>query len=223
MQIRCPITELHETKLYGQLLSLDQEYAERVTTFVCEVAPLMATIKNYFPYYTRHDAHHGYQVVNRMADCLLPSCFDHTQPEALTSHEVFLLIAAAYALDLGMTVFPGEEHALVTKLDLLLEPNWQSRRYKGAIAVLRVLHRMFEPSTYGAIRGKPLLRPSGLGEIPVRQFRMVQVWVDLHRDELLADWELATAGETPFRIDPLKWCRYHGNIARRDQCSSTTR
>ena len=29
----------------------------------------------------------------------------------------------------------------------------------GAIAVLRVLHRMFRPSTYGAIRGKQLLRP----------------------------------------------------------------
>jgi len=33
---------------------------------------------------------------------------------------------------------------------------------------------------------------------------MVQVWVDLHRDELLANWELATSGVEPFRIDPLK-------------------
>jgi len=37
-----------------------------------------------------------------------------------------------------------------------------------------------------------------------RQLRMVQVWVDLHRGELLADWELATEGVEPFRIDPLK-------------------
>lgn len=42
------------------------------------------------------------------------------------------------------------------------------------------------------------------GEIPLRQERMVQVWIDLHREELLADWELAKAGEEPFRIDPLK-------------------
>jgi hypothetical protein len=42
------------------------------------------------------------------------------------------------------------------------------------------------------------------GEIPVRQLRMVQVWVDLHRDELLADWELAVAGDEPFRITPLQ-------------------
>ena len=26
------------------------------------------------------------------------------------------------------------------------------------------------------------------GELPPRQLRMVQVWVDLHREELLADW-----------------------------------
>ena len=42
------------------------------------------------------------------------------------------------------------------------------------------------------------------GELPPRQLHMVQVWVDLHRDELLADWELAKEGEEPFRIDPLK-------------------
>ena len=39
---------------------------------------------------------------------------------------------------------------------------------------------------------------------PERPLRMVQVWVDLHRDELLADWELAKEGVEPFRIDPLK-------------------
>ena len=42
------------------------------------------------------------------------------------------------------------------------------------------------------------------GEFPDRQLRMVQVWIDLHRDELLADWELAKSGEELFRIDPLR-------------------
>ena len=42
------------------------------------------------------------------------------------------------------------------------------------------------------------------GEIPLRQLRMVQVWVDIHRDELMADWELAVAGDEPFRIAPLQ-------------------
>ena len=40
------------------------------------------------------------------------------------------------------------------------------------------------------------------GELTPRQLRMV--WVDLHREELLADWELAKEGVEPFRIDPLK-------------------
>jgi len=31
----------------------------------------------------------------------------------------------------------------------------------------------------------------------------VQAWIELHRDELMADWELATNGELPYKIDPL--------------------
>ena len=42
------------------------------------------------------------------------------------------------------------------------------------------------------------------GQFPARQLKMVQVWVDLHKEELLADWELAASGETPFRIEPLR-------------------
>ena len=41
------------------------------------------------------------------------------------------------------------------------------------------------------------------GELPRKQLRLVQAWVELRRDELLADWELAVAGETPYKIDPL--------------------
>ena len=42
------------------------------------------------------------------------------------------------------------------------------------------------------------------GELPPRQLKMVQVWMDIHREELLADWDLAAAGEEPFRISPLQ-------------------
>ena len=41
------------------------------------------------------------------------------------------------------------------------------------------------------------------GELPRKQLRLVQAWVELHRDELMADWALAVAGQAPFRIDPL--------------------
>lgn len=42
------------------------------------------------------------------------------------------------------------------------------------------------------------------GDFPLRQLRMVQVWIDIHRDELLANWELAVNGDEPFRIPPLQ-------------------
>jgi hypothetical protein len=42
------------------------------------------------------------------------------------------------------------------------------------------------------------------GDFPPRQLRMVQVWIDIHKDELIADWELAVAGDEPFRIAPLQ-------------------
>lgn len=42
------------------------------------------------------------------------------------------------------------------------------------------------------------------GNLPGRQMKLVAAWVELHRDELLADWELAANGEEPFRIAPLQ-------------------
>ena len=41
------------------------------------------------------------------------------------------------------------------------------------------------------------------GELPRKQLRLVQAWIELHRDELFADWELAAQGELPYKIDPL--------------------
>jgi len=32
----------------------------------------------------------------------------------------------------------------------------------------------------------------------------VLAWAEIHQDELLADWELASNGELPFVIEPLK-------------------
>ena len=41
------------------------------------------------------------------------------------------------------------------------------------------------------------------GDIPRKQLRLVQAWIELHRDELMADWELAVSGETLYKIAPL--------------------
>jgi len=36
------------------------------------------------------------------------------------------------------------------------------------------------------------------------KIKLVQARIEIHNEELLADWELASAGETIFKIDPLK-------------------
>ena len=63
---------------------------------------------------------------------------------------------------------------------------------------IHVLYQGFHASV--AIEDATLLA----GDLPPKQLRMVQVWVDLHREELLADWELAKEGDALFRIDPLR-------------------
>ncbi|MFH0995882.1 MAG: DUF4160 domain-containing protein, partial [Pseudomonadota bacterium] len=37
------------------------------------------------------------------------------------------------------------------------------------------------------------------GSLPSRQLKMVQAWIEIHKDELYADWELTVSGEEPFR------------------------
>jgi len=42
------------------------------------------------------------------------------------------------------------------------------------------------------------------GKMHPRHLRLVQAWIEIHRDELMADWELCLNGEKPFQIEPLK-------------------
>ena len=42
------------------------------------------------------------------------------------------------------------------------------------------------------------------GELPRNKMKLVQAWIEIHSEELLADWKLATQGQTPYKIDPLK-------------------
>ncbi|RNC77110.1 hypothetical protein DA717_12130 [Piscirickettsiaceae bacterium NZ-RLO2] len=42
------------------------------------------------------------------------------------------------------------------------------------------------------------------GILPKKKLKLVQVWIDLHEEELMADWELAVNGEKIFPIDPIK-------------------
>ena len=42
------------------------------------------------------------------------------------------------------------------------------------------------------------------GEIPPSKARLVQAWIEIRQEDLLANWELAINGQSLFPIDPLR-------------------
>ena len=42
------------------------------------------------------------------------------------------------------------------------------------------------------------------GNFPSAKLKLVSAWMEIHRDELLADWKLATEGQPVFKIEGLK-------------------
>ncbi|MFI0347559.1 MAG: DUF4160 domain-containing protein, partial [Chthoniobacterales bacterium] len=40
--------------------------------------------------------------------------------------------------------------------------------------------------------------------VPIKQRKMVEAWIEIHKEELLADWRLAISGQAIFKIDPLR-------------------
>ena len=42
------------------------------------------------------------------------------------------------------------------------------------------------------------------GGLPTAQRRLVEAWVEIHREELHKDWDLLQSGQPPVKIDPLR-------------------
>jgi hypothetical protein len=42
------------------------------------------------------------------------------------------------------------------------------------------------------------------GKLPAKQLKLVSAWIEIHKDELMADWNLCQNGEKPYSIEPLK-------------------
>jgi hypothetical protein len=42
------------------------------------------------------------------------------------------------------------------------------------------------------------------GRLPAGKMKVVAAWIEIHRDDLMADWELAVNGQQPFKIEPLR-------------------
>ncbi len=42
------------------------------------------------------------------------------------------------------------------------------------------------------------------GSLPAGKMKLVRAWIEIHQDDLLADWELAVSGRPVIAIEPLK-------------------
>jgi hypothetical protein len=42
------------------------------------------------------------------------------------------------------------------------------------------------------------------GLLRTSKLKLVQAWIEIHREELMADWQLAVNGQPVFKIEPLK-------------------
>jgi len=42
------------------------------------------------------------------------------------------------------------------------------------------------------------------GSVPKAQRRLVEAWVEIHREELQRDWDLLQSGQPPVKIEPLR-------------------
>ncbi len=42
------------------------------------------------------------------------------------------------------------------------------------------------------------------GSIPNSKMKLLQAWIELHKDELIANWQLAVSGQLPYKIKPLR-------------------
>jgi hypothetical protein len=42
------------------------------------------------------------------------------------------------------------------------------------------------------------------GKLPGGKVKLLQAWLEIHREELMADWTLAAQGQPLFKIEPLK-------------------
>ncbi len=42
------------------------------------------------------------------------------------------------------------------------------------------------------------------GSLPANKEKLVKAWIEIHKEELMANWQLAISGNKVFAIDPLK-------------------
>lgn len=41
------------------------------------------------------------------------------------------------------------------------------------------------------------------GNLPFSKQKLVQAWIEIHKDELIANWQLIVVNQNPYKINPL--------------------
>ena len=42
------------------------------------------------------------------------------------------------------------------------------------------------------------------GSLPANKEKLIQAWIEIHKEDLMANWQLAVSGNSIFKIEPLK-------------------
>ena len=42
------------------------------------------------------------------------------------------------------------------------------------------------------------------GQLTANKEKLIKAWIEIHREDLMANWQLAVTGNAVFKIDPLK-------------------
>jgi len=40
--------------------------------------------------------------------------------------------------------------------------------------------------------------------LPKNKIKLIEAWIEIHKEDLMADWQLAIDGQEIFKIEPLK-------------------
>ena len=75
--------------------------------------------------------------------------------------------------------------------------------------IIRMYYIDYNPPHFHAFYGENVARFNFTGDIiegalPDKQIKLIQAWIELHKNELEANWELAKNSERPFKILPLR-------------------
>ena len=95
----------------------------------------------------------------------------------LLDKSIMPLISSFYGILIRMYFFDAEQHHLPH-----IHVQYRGKQAQFAIETAEVL----------------------AGELPIRQTRLVQAWIELHQDELAAAWQMAVNGFRPGKIAPLQ-------------------